>query len=130
MVSMGSVRMRIQPLTHDQRAFGFDRRVIQLNYELLGSEYPGPHLVSRAVHSVVHPFKEAVRTVFVGAKSLVHRSSCSRGEGEASTSEERSISTVEKALMSIGGNWNARLAVQKVNIGEVMRDVRRWTDGE
>ena len=82
------------------------------------------------IRSIVHPLREAIRAVFVGAKSLVHRSSCSRGDGEANTSEERSISTVKKALMSIGGNWNARLAVQKVNIGEVMRDVRRWTDGE
>ena len=66
------------------------------------------------IRSIVHPLREAIHAVFVGAKSLIHRSSCSHGDGEANTSEERNLNTVEKALMSIGGNWNARLAVQKV----------------
>ena len=89
-----SVRMRIRPLTHDQRAFGFDRRVIQLNYKLSGFEYPGPNLVSRAVHSVVHPLKEAVLTVFAGAKSLVRRPSRGRTDVEADTSEGKSAAEI------------------------------------
>ena len=92
---MGSV-MRIRPLTRDQRAFGFDRRVIQLNYELSRSEYryPGPQLVSRVVYFVVHPLKEAVRAVFVGAKSLVRRLKRSRVDEEADTSEEKSAEEI------------------------------------
>ena len=122
-----SVRMRILPLTRDERAFGFDRRVIQLNYELLGSEYPGPHLVSRAVHSVVHPFKEAVRTVFVGAKSLVRRANRSRGDEEEGTSEEKSAAEIatdeyRRKLENTFGSSEG--------IDNVMGVVRSWTNGE
>ena len=47
-------------------------------------------MVSRVVHSVVHPLKEAVRTVFVGAKSLAHRLKRSRVDEEAGASEKKS----------------------------------------
>ena len=119
--------MRIRPLTHDQRAFGFDRGVIQLNYELLSSEYPGPHLVSRVVHSVVHPLKEAVRTVFVGAKSLVRRPSRGRTDVEADTSEGKSAAEIatdeyrRKLEHTFGSSER---------IGYVLFDVRNWTNGE
>ena len=87
--------MRIRPLTHDQRAFGFDRRVIQLNYDIDWEwDWPGPHLVSRVVHSVVHPLKEAVCAVFVGAKSLVRRLKRSRVDEETGTSEEKSAEEI------------------------------------
>ena len=89
--------MRILPLTRDQRAFGFDRRVIQLNFTLLHrDDWPTPHLVSRVVHSVVHPLNEAVRAVFVGGKSLVRRLKRSRVEVEplAGTSEEKSATEI------------------------------------
>ena len=83
--------MRILPLTHDQRAFGFDRRVIQLNEDIdWDLDLPAPHLASRVVHSVVHPLKEAVRAVFAGAKSLVRRLKRSRVDEEAGASEEKS----------------------------------------
>ena len=126
MVSMGSVRMRIRSLTHDQRAFGFDRRVIQLNYELLSCEYPGPHLVSRVVHSVVHPLKEAARTVFVGAKSLIRRLKRSRVDVEADTSEGKSAAEIatdeyRRKLENTFGSSR--------RIDEVMFDVRGWTNG-
>ena len=88
--TISSARMRILPLTRDQRAFGFDRRVIQLNDELASSDSPGPHLVSRVIHSVAHPLKEAVRAVFFGAKSLVRRLKRSRVDEEAGASEEKS----------------------------------------
>ena len=119
--------MRILPLTRDQRAFGFDRRVIQLNYELFSSEYPGPHLVSRVVHSVVHPLKEAVRTVFVGAKSLVRRPSRSRTDVEADTSEGKSAAEIatdeyrRKLEHTFGSSGN---------IERAMGVVRNWTNGE
>ena len=127
MVSMGSVRMRIRPLTRDQRAFGFDRGVIQLNYELLSSEYPGPHLVSRVVHSVVHPLKEAVRTVFVGAKSLVRRPSRSRTDVEADTNEGKSAAEIatdeyrRKLEHTFGSSGK---------IEGIMGFVRAWTNGK
>ena len=123
---MGSVRMRIQPLTHDQRAFGFDRRVIQLNYELSGSEYPGPHLVSRVVHSVVHPLKEAVRTVFVGAKSLVRRLKRSRVDEEAGAREKKSAEG--KAMDEYRRKLENTFGSSE-RIDYVMFDVRNWTDG-
>ena len=121
------VRMRILPLTHDQRAFGFDRRVIQLNYELFSSEYPGPHLVSRVVHFVVHPLKEAVRTVLVGAKSLVRRPSRSRTDVEADTSEGKSA---EEIAM---GEYRRKLENtfgSSERIDEVTAVVSGWTNGE
>ena len=119
--------MRIRPLTHDQRAFGFDRGVIQLNYELLSSEYPGPHLVSRVVHSVVHPLKEAVRTVFVGAKSLVRRPSRSCTDVEADTSEGKSAAEIatdeyRRKLENTFGSSE--------RIDEVTAVVSGWTNGE
>ena len=119
--------MRILPLTHDQRAFGFDRRVFQLNCKLLGLDSPGPHLASRVVHSVVHPLKEAVRTVFVGAKSLVRRPSRSRTDVEADTSEGKSAAEIatdeyrRKLEHTFGSSER---------IDEVMAVVRGWTNGE
>ena len=118
--------MRIRPLTHDQRAFGFDRRVIQLNYDIdWMRDWPGPHLVSRVVHSVVHPLKEAVRTVFVSGKSLVRRPSRSRTDVKADTSEGRSAAEIatdeyRRELEHTFGSSE--------RIDEVMRDVRDWTD--
>ena len=119
--------MRILPLTRDERALGFDRRVIQLNYELFSCEYPGPHLVSRVVHSVVHPLKEAVRTVLVGAKSLVCRPSRSRTDVEADTSEGKSAAEIamdeyRRKLENTFGSSR--------RIGDIMLEVRAWTDGE
>ena len=118
--------MRILPLTHDQRAFGFDRRVIQLNYELFSSEYPGPHLVSRVVHSVVHPLKEAVRTVFAGAKSLVRRPSRSRTDVEADTSEGKSAAEIatDEYRRKLEHTFGSSEIIERV-----MGVVRNWTDG-
>ena len=126
MVSIGSVRMRIRPLTQDQRAFGFDRRVIQLNYELSGYKYPGPHLVSRVVHSVVHPLKEAVRALFVSGKSLVRRPGRSRTDVEADTSEGKSAAEIamdeyRRKLEHTFGSSEG--------IHNVMGFVRAWTNG-
>ena len=119
--------MRILPLTRDQRAFGFDRRVIQLNDELVSSDSPGPHLVSRVVHSVVHPLKEAVRTVFVGAKSLVRRPSRSRTDVEADTSEEKSAAEIatDEYRRKLENTFRSSEGTDKV-----MGVVRRWTNGE
>ena len=118
--------MRTLPLTHDQRAFGFDRRVFQLNYELFSSEYPGPHLVSRVVHSVVHPLKEAVRTVFVGAKSLVRRLKRSRVDEEAGASEEKSAEG--KAMDEYRRKLEETFGSSRAIGLYVMVFVRAWTN--
>ena len=119
--------MRIRPLTHDQRAFGFDRRVIQLNYDIgRMRDWPGPHLVSRVVHSVVHPLKEAVRTVFVGAKSLAHRLKRSRVDEEAGASEEKSA---EELAMNDYQRELENTFGSSERIGRVMQVVRLWTIG-
>ena len=125
-----SIRVRILPLTRDERALGVDRRVIQLNYVIDRNcdwDWPTPHLVSRVVHSVVHPLKEAVRTVFVGAKSLVRRLKRSRTDVEADTSEGKSAAEIatdeyrRKLEHTFGSSER---------IDYVMFDVRNWTDGE
>ena len=126
MVSKISVRMRILPLTRDQRAFGFDRRVFQLNYELLSCEYPGPHLVSRVVHSVVHPLKEAVRTVFVGAKSLVRRLKRSRVDEEAGAREKKSAEG--KAMDEYRRKLEETFGSSRAIGLYVMVFVRAWTN--
>ena len=124
---MSSVRMRILPLTHDQRAFGFDRRVIQLNEDIdWDLNLPAPHLASRAVHSVVHPLKEAVRAVFVSGKSLIRRLKRSRVDGEAGTSEWKSAEG--KAM----DEYRRKLEHTFGSLGMIaylMEVVRNWTNG-
>ena len=119
--------MRILPLTRDERAFEFDRRVIQLNEELFSSEYPGPHLVSRVVHSVVHPLKEAVWAVFVSGKSLIRRLKRSRVDEEADTSEEKSA---EEIAMDEYRRKLEHTFGSSERIDDVMRYVGYWTNGE
>ena len=115
-------------MTHDQRAFGFDRRVIQLNFgvNLWLRDLPAPHLVSRVVHSVAHPLKEAVQAVFVGAKSLVRHLKRSRIGVEANTSEEKSA---EEIAMDEYRRKLEHTFGSSERIERVMRDVRRWTIG-
>ena len=125
MVSKSSVRMRILPLTHDQRAFGFDRRVIQLNEDIdWDLDLPAPHLASRVVHSVVHPLKEAIRTVFVGAKSLVRRPGRSRTDVETDTEGEKS--TAEIAM----DEYRRKLRDTFGSSGRIDFVVRDWSNGE
>ena len=127
MVSKISVRMRIRPLTHDQRAFGFDRRVIQLNYDIdWECDWPAPHLVSRVIHSVAHPLKEAVRAVFVGAKSLVRHLKCSRIGVEADSSEEKSA---EEIAMDEYRRKLEHTFGSSERVDYLMEAVRDWTDG-
>ena len=119
--------MRILPLTRDQRAFGFDRGVFQRNYEIRSLDSPGPHVVSRIVRSVLHPLKEVVRTVFVGAKSLVRRPSRSCTDVEADTSEGKSAAEIatdeyRRKLENTFGSSEG--------IDNVMGVVRSWTNGE
>ena len=128
MVSKSSARMRILPLTRDQRAFGFDRRVIQLNEDIdWGLDLPAPHLASRVVHSVVHPLKEAVRAVFVGAKSLVRHLKRSRIGVEADTSEEKSATEIamDEYRQKLEHTFGSSRRIDKV-----MLVVRAWTDCE
>ena len=114
-------------MMRDQRALGFDRRVIQLNCEVRWDHgWPTPHLVSTVVRSVVHPLKEAVRTVFVGAKSLVRRPSRSRTDVEADTSEEKSA---EEIAMDEYRRKLENTFGSSERIDEVMFEVRNWTDG-
>ena len=118
--------MRILPLTRDQRAFGFDRRVFQLNYEIRGLDTPGPKLVSRIVRSVVHPLKEAVRAVFVSGKSLIRRLKRSRVDEEADTNEEKSAEEIAMDEY----RWKLEHTFgSSERIGYVLFDVRNWTDG-
>ena len=127
MVSICSARMRILPLTRDQRTFGFDRRVIQLNYDIdWECDWPGPHLVSRVVHSVVHPLKEAVWAVFVSGKSLIRRLKRSRVDEEADTSEEKSAAEI---VMNEYRRKLENTFGSSERINEVMFDVRDWTNG-
>ena len=124
-----SVRMQILPLTRDERAFGVDRRVIQLNYVIDRNcdwDWPTPHLVSRVVHSVVHPLKEAVRTVFVGAKSLDRRLKRSRVDEEAGAREKKSAEG--KAMDEYRRKLENTFGSSE-RIDYVMFDVRNWTDG-
>ena len=84
-------------------------------------------MVSRVVHSVVHPLKEAVRTVFVGAKSLVRRPSRSRTDVGADTSEGKSAAEIatdeyRRKLENTFGSSEG--------IDEVIAVVRGWTNGE
>ena len=125
-MSKNSVRMRILPLTHDQRAFGFDRRVIQLNRELAVLGSPGPHLASRVVHSVMHPLKDTVRAVIVGAKSLVRRLKRSPVEVELGTSEEKSATEIAM------DEYRRKLEHTFGSLGMIdylMEVVRNWTNG-
>ena len=117
--------MRILPLMHDQRTFGFDRRVFQLNYKLVNLYSPGPHLVSMVVHSVVHPLKEAVRAVFFGAKSLVRRLKRSRVDEEAGASEEKSAEG--KSMDEYRRKLEETFGSSR-GIGYVMVFVRAWTN--
>ena len=122
-----SIRMRILPLTRDERALGVDRRVIQLNYVIDRNcdwDWPTPHLVSRVVHSVVHPLKEAVRTVFVGAKSLVRRLKRSRVDEGAGTSEEKSAAEIAT------DEYRRKLEHTFGSSGRIDFVVRDWTNGE
>ena len=94
-----------------------------MNYKTMGLNSPGPHLVSRVVHSVVHPLKEAVRTVFVGAKSLVRRPNRSRGDEEESKREEKSAAEIatdeyRRKLENTFGSSEA--------LDHVMKKVRLW----
>ena len=128
LVSKSSVRMRNLPLTRDQRAFGFDRRVIQLNFPLLRrDDWPTPHLVSRVVHSVAHPLKEAVQAVFVGAKSLVRHLKRSRIGVEADTSEEKSAEEIamDKYRRKLEHTFGS-----SERVDYLMEVVRDWTYGE
>ena len=117
-------------MTRDERAFGFDRRVIQLNYVIDRNcdwDWPTPHLVSRVVHSVVHPLKEAVRAVFVGAKSLIRRLKRSRLDVEADASEEKSV---EEAAMAEYRRKLEHTFGSSERIDDVIKEVRDWTNGE
>ena len=119
--------MRNLPLTRDQRAFGFDRRVIQLNFPLLRrDDWPTPHLVSRVVHSVAHPLKEAVRAVFFGAKSLVRRLKRSRVDEEAGASEEKSA---EELAMDDYQRELEHTFGSSERVDSLMEVVRDWTNG-
>ena len=119
--------MRIRPLTHDlERAFGFDRRVFQLNYEIRGLDTPGPKLVSRIVRSVVHPLKKAVRAVFVSGKSLIRRLKRSRVDVEADTSEGKSAAEI--ATDEYRRKLEHTFGSSKM-IANVMGFVRNWTIG-
>ena len=122
--TISSARMRILPLTRDQRAFGFDRRVIQLNYDIdWECDWPAPHLVSRVIHSVAHPLKEAVRAVFFGAKSLVRRLKRSRVDEEAGAREKKS--TEGKAMDEYRRKLEETFGSSR-GIGYVMVFVRAW----
>ena len=128
MVSKNPARVRILTLTRDERAFGSDRRVIQLNYVIDRNcdwDWPTPHLVSRVVHSVVHPLKEAVRTVFVGAKSLAHRLKRSRVDEEAGASEEKSAE--ELAMNDYQRELENTFGSSEL-LDDVIADVRWWID--
>ena len=83
-------------------------------------------MVSRVVHFVVHPLKEAVRTVFVGRKSLVRRPSRSRTDVEADTSEGKSA--VEIAMDEYRRKLEHMFGSSE-NIERVMQVVRDWTNG-
>ena len=127
-MSKNPARVRILTLTRDERAFGSDRRVIQLNYVIdWDLDLPAPHLASRVVHSVVRPLKEAVRAVFVGAKSLVRHLKRSRVGVEADTCEEKSATEIamDEYRRKLEHTFGSSESIERV-----MRDVRDWINGE
>ena len=112
-------------MMRDQRALGFDRRVILLNCEIRWDHgWPTPHLVSTVVRSVVHPLKEAAWALFVGAKSLVRRPGRSRTDVEADTEGEKS--TAEIAMVE----YRRKLRHTFGSSGRIDFVVRDWTNGE
>ena len=115
-------------MMRDQRALGFDRRVIQLNCEIRWDHgWPTPHLVSTVVRSVVHPLKEAVRTVFAGAKSLVRRPSRGRTDVEADTSEGKSAAEIatDEYRRKLENTFGSSESIERV-----MGVLRNWTNSE
>ena len=84
-------------------------------------------MVSRVVHSVVHPLKEAVRTVFVGAKSLVRRLKRSRVDEEAGAREIKSAGEIamDEYRRKLEHTFGSSERID--NIMEVVRD---WSNGE
>ena len=103
--------------------------MIQLNYLIDRNcdwDWPTPHLVSRVVHSVVHPLKETVRTVFISAKSLVRRLKRNRVDEEAGAREEKSA---EEIAMDEYRRKLENTFGSSRRIDEVMFDVRGWTNG-
>ena len=120
--------MQILPSTRDERAFGVDRRVIQLNYDIHWwlRDWPAPHLVSRVVRSVVHPLKEAVRAAVAGAKSLVCCLKRNRADPDASTTEEKNAA--EKAMDEYRRKLEETFGSSRAIGLYVMVFVRAWTN--
>ena len=75
----------------------------------------------------MHPLREAIRAVFVGAKSLVRRLKRSRVDVEANTSEEKSA---EEIAMDEYRRKLEHTFGSLERIEHVMRFVRDWTNGE
>ena len=75
----------------------------------------------------MHPVKEAVRTVFVGAKSLVRRANRSRGDEEEGTSEEKSAAEIatDEYRRKLENTFGRSRSIERVTefVGE-------WTNGE
>ena len=110
-------------MTRYRRAFGFDKQVIHLNCKIsLRCDWPvAPHIASRVVRSVVHPLKEAVRTIVAGTKSLVRRPSRRRVE------EETKKSAVHKALSEYRRKLERVFGGSK-RVGEIVWLIGAWSN--
>ena len=76
------------------------------------------------IRSIVHPLREAIRAVFVGAKSLVRRLKRSRVDGEAGTSEWKSA---EGKAMDEYRRMLENTFGSSERIDYVMFYIRNWT---
>ena len=112
----------------DQRAFAFDRRVLELNFIIdWRRDWPAPHLVSNVIRSVVHRLREAFRAVVIGTKSLVRRMKWGCVSVEAIAGREKS--PTEKALKEYRRKLEHTFGSSK-RIDDVVDGVGHWISGK
>ena len=78
-----------------QRALGFDKRVLDINYEIdWNCMQPAPHFASKAIRMVI----EVIRLVVANVKLLVRRLKYNRLGGEEVAVQGKTRSVAEKAM--------------------------------
>ena len=81
------------------RAFGFDKRVLQLNYDIdWNIDFPAPQMVSKLIRFVVDGLKRAAKTTMKSMKAIIHRFKRSRAVDEEANAENEERSPAEIIL--------------------------------